>query len=262
MSKVNSAPAPVIDRSRPKMVVTLGRGKVGKSVWLRWLAETAERKRPLRIVDADTNNPVLSQHFKEAERPPALDGDDKQAWIEQQFNELVRAATDDATRHDMLLDVGGNDILLKKLGAEVQIAEYLEESGVDPVAVHMVGTDEEDLRYLTEVEEKRLFCPKATVIVLNKGLVPSTRSWEMAFKPIIESAIIQKITSPARGAKIVVMPALGCMQQLEIAKLRSFKAALYPEGMQKVGGIAARRVRFWLEKEMPEMRAKIADYLP
>jgi hypothetical protein len=261
MPKVmNTASALELDRSRPKMVVTLGRGGNGKSIFLRWVAETSKGIRPLKIVDADPNNRTLDAHFSDVLVPPAIDGEDKRVWLEDRFNDLIESASDDAKQHDMVLDVGANDLLLRRLGREVQLAEALEEGGVDPVAVHMLGAEEDDLRYLEDVENGNLFCPKATVLVLNKGKVAPTRSWELAFGPIIESAIVKRVVE--RGGKLVAMPALGCMPEVVGKGIHRFSNAAGDEGRKKIGILNARRVRFWMEQEMPAMRRQIEEYLP
>jgi hypothetical protein len=249
-------------RRRPKLVVTLGRGKTGKSVWLRWVAETATRRRPLRIIDADPNNQALARHFKEAEVPPTVDGDEKRSWIEAQMNDMMDAAGDPTRRYDMLLDVGGNDQLLKRLGHEVQIAEVLEAEGVDPVAVHMLGPDDDDLRYLEDVENNNLFRPKATVLVVNAGLVPMTSDPKHAFRGVLSSEIVKRVTSPERGGRLVFMPALGCMREFESLGIRSFRAALRDDGPRRIGRLNCVRIRNWLERDMAGVRATLSDLLP
>jgi len=260
-------PGPYDDRAdqaaprRPKLVVTLGRGKTGKTIWLRWVAETAARSRPLRIIDADPNNQALARYFSEAELPPSVDGEDKRAWIEAQMNDIMEAAGDNARRYDLLLDVGGNDQLLRRLGKEVQIADVLEGEGVDPVAVHMLGPDDDDLRYLEDVENNNLFRPKATVLVVNAGLVPPTSDFTIAFGRVLRSEIVQRVTSPERGGRLVVMPALGCMREFESLGIPSFRAALRDDGPSKIGRLNCVRIRNWL-REMEGVRATLADLLP
>src|ERR1700759_2008364 len=68
-----------------KLVLALGRGKTGKSVMLRWIAETAQHNRRLRIIDADPNNSSLANIMADAERPPSDDGEDRRLWIEKQI---------------------------------------------------------------------------------------------------------------------------------------------------------------------------------
>lgn len=252
-----------VDRSPPKFVVTLGRGKTGKSTMLWWLAESALRRRRLRILDADPNNNALVDRFPDVEMPPAVDGEDKRVWLERQLSTMMDEADDDAKRHDMLLDVGANDLLLKRLGAEVQFVDVLQDAGVEPVAIHLLGPDKEDLTYLKDVEESGFLRPKRTVLVLNTGLISATSSADIAFAPIIESDIFQKVISKERGGRYVVMPALHCMREMQKAGLNLFSEC-FPgtEGGKKLGAFDARRVKRWYEVQMPEMRASIADWLP
>ena len=201
---------------RPRMVVALGRGKVGKSVFLTWLAESSARRYPLRIVDADPNNPVLVRRFSDAIAPEGDGPEERRMWLEREFERLIeRAGT--ADQEDMLLDVGGNDHLLKRMGGEMKLAELLIENGVDPVAVHLVGPDEADLRYLEDVESRGLFCPPMTVLVLNEGLVSSGRDPLKVYETILRSEVVRNVTSPARGGKLVFMPELACLREIEAA---------------------------------------------
>lgn len=245
----------------PRLVVDLGRGARGKSEWLRWVAETAPKKRPLRIIDADPDHQTLCQLFPEAVKPPSNEGPDRRAWIEEQIVGLINAANGDGQRHDMLLDLGGGDQLMKRLGAEVRVVEVLEESGVDVTAIYMVGPSEDDLSFMADVESKRLFCPKRTAVVLNAGVVPGDRSVERAFAPLLESDIIKAILRPDRGGKLLKMPALTCMPQLYAAGIKTFGECLTPEGMKKIGPFNAARVRNWLA-EMAKLRTALGDWLP
>jgi hypothetical protein len=40
---------------------------------------------------------------------------------------------------------------------------------IQPVAVHLIGADRDDLTYLRDVEEGRVVAPKATILVLNEA---------------------------------------------------------------------------------------------
>jgi hypothetical protein len=244
-----------VGMGRPKLVVTLGRGRTGKSVFLAWLAEAVSGR--LLVVDADP--PVLSDRFPQAETLPAgMDGEDRRVWVEGQIERMIEiAGTPDQA--DMLLDVGGNDILLKRLGRELKLAEMLAAAGVDPVAVHMIGPDDADLGYLREVEDRGLFCPAMTILVLNKKLVKDGRSHEAAFAPVLQSEIVGKVL--ARGGRIVSMPSLACMDEIE-AKGVTPRQAMERWRDIKLGLFNLTRVRLWVEDDMPAMRAKVADWLP
>ena len=248
-------------KRKPRLYLPLGRQRTGKTVLSRVLIEALDHPYRLRVIDADPNNQSLSQARPDSEVPPYVDGDERREWIEQCIDRLVSGATGDEDRHDVIMDLGGNDLLLKRLGAEVALADMLESFGVQPVAIHMLGTDDADLSYLRDVEDNGLFCPKATILVLNRGLVSPSRDHVAAFKPVMDSDIVRRTV--ARGARVVVMPALDkvLMERTEKLKLTSFRAALLPENIKTVGLLNATRVKLWLERDLPVMVSQIEEYL-
>jgi len=260
MSQTSAATAADNQARRPKLVVTLGRGSKGKSVLLRYVAETSARSRPLRIVDADPSNDSLSRFFPgEAVSPQSLDEEDRRVWLEKEFWDMIER------RYDMLLDVGGGDLLVKRLGAEVGLAQALEAEGIDLIAIHMLGPDLDDLHYLEDVETKGLLQPKHTVLMLNAGLVPPTSRPSAAFATVLESPIVKRVRADetnGRQVLLVVMPCLPCMRDIEAAGLPNFASALTPQGRKMIGPFNVVRVRRWLNEEMAELRNSLGDLLP
>lgn len=249
-------------RRKPRLYLPLGRGKTGKSVMSRVIAEVMPRPFDLRVIDADPNNQSLKGFCPQAEVPPAVDGDDRRVWIEGVAEEMMATADSPEKHRDVLIDLGGNDLLLKRLGGD-GLAELLEASGVTPVAIHMLGTDDADLSYLREVEQAKLFCPKAVLLVLNVGIVSASRDPQLAFKPILESEIVKLVVE--RGGKIVIMPALDklLMEKIEdpAVGIPSFKFAASVEGARKLGMLNSHRVKLWMEQALPKMFERIEEAL-
>jgi hypothetical protein len=245
---------PATPTRNPRVIIALGRGRTGKTVFLSWRAETAERDIPLRIIDADLNNPVLSQRYPGVDVPSGVD-DDRRIWLEKQIGDLMAAASTDA-RHDMLLDLGGGDLLVKQWGSDLGLASLLEESGVDVVAVHMLGPDKADLAYLEDVESRNLFCPKRTALILNRGLVSPGRSAAEAFREVLASSVVKRVRD--RGGRVAFMPPLSCMAAVERHDLKFREAG---QAHAKLGPFDPIRVRRWLDVDMPAMRAELGDWI-
>jgi hypothetical protein len=111
--------------------VAFGRGKTGKTTALTWLAESPCGPYPLKILDADTANQSLSARFPHAERPSdGVTEVDRGLWVESQIEAMMESAAS-GEPYDAILDVGGNDGLLKRLGREVQVADVLQSAGID-----------------------------------------------------------------------------------------------------------------------------------
>jgi hypothetical protein len=200
---------------RPRLIVAGGRGKVGKSVLLRYGIERhlANGGNPV-IADCDRTNATLAAFFPAAIRPKSAEDGDVRDWL----NTLL----DDQAEHQrtIYLDLGGGDLSLHAWARELDLVPFLQENGVTPVLVHCLGSDVDDLAYLRDLE--RVFAPPHTAIMLNEGMVPANKAPLSAFEPTLDDEVLQ--AAVRRGAKVVRMPRLGCMQQVEQRRL-TFEAA-------------------------------------
>lgn len=201
--------------SQPKMIIAAGRGKVGKSVVLRWAIERSlEYGGDPVIADADRTNPTLLAFHPTASRPPSAEDEDVRLWL----NDLVDTQID--TRRTVFLDLGGGDQALRQWSRDLDLASFLTKHGITPVLLHILGSDVDDLAYLRDLET--VFAPQHTALVMNEGMVPSGRSPLAAFGPIIDHPVFQ--ATVARGAVVVRLPRLGCMQDVDRRRL-SFQDA-------------------------------------
>jgi hypothetical protein len=110
----------------------------------------------------------------------------------------------------------------------LDLGPFLMEHGITPVLLHLLGSDLDDLAYLRDIETT--LKPRHTAIILNEGMVPSGRSPLAPFEPVISHSVFK--TSVDRGAKVLKMPRLGCMQEVDRRRL-SFGDA--QSGLVKAG---------------------------
>jgi hypothetical protein len=156
-------------RRKPVLIIALGRGRVGKTVFLN---STAQFYRPsgARVeiwnIDHHNNSHTLNAFFPDVRRPSGFQPLSVQRWLEGQIQDQ------EAHGYDVVLDVGGNDTMIKKMALDADLAATLEVAGIRPVGVHVIGPDPADLEYLRQVADNKLFVPEATLIVMNGGLVP------------------------------------------------------------------------------------------
>ena len=233
----------------PKLIVAGGRGKGGKTTLMRWAIEQALARggEPV-IADADRTNSTLTAFFEAAQRPPSVGNEDVRLWL----NALVDTQIE--KRHTIYLDLGGGDQMLRQWSRELDLAQFLASYDITPVLLHMLGSDVDDVAYLRTLEE--VFAPAHTAIVLNEGTVPSGRSPQSAFGPVVERPEFQAAVS--RGAKVLGMPRLGCMPEVDRRRV-SFAAATdrsakaLPPTMQQA-------VQLWL-REMPVALAPILEWI-
>jgi hypothetical protein len=240
----------------PKLVLALGRGKTGKSTFIRWAAETAlERGAEPVIADADRTNATLAAFFENVTRPESPEDEDVRLWL----NDFVDRQID--TRFSAFLDLGGGDLILKTWARDLELAPFLEHHGVVPVAVHFLGCDLDDLSYLRDIEESAGFRPRQTVIVLNEGLVPIGRVARTAFGPIIDHEVFRKVLD--RGAVVARMPRLACMHEIERRRL-SFadaEAGRVKAAQDRIGPVNRQLIAIW-RREMASAFAKIGQWMP
>ena len=239
-----------------RFIALLGRGARGKTWLARWLIERAQNAgRAVVVADADRTNATLSAYFDGVLTPPNADDADVHDWFvaltEQQIEE----------RFTTLLDFGAGDLMLKRVAREIGLVPFFGAYGIEPVAIHLLGPDRDDLAYLRDVEEGGLFAPKATIIVLNEGLVPAGRSAKAAFGPVLDNPILN--AALARGAKAIWMPRLIPAHEVDERRL-TFAAAVagrIKEGQRQIGPYNRELIKNWL-RAMEQNFAPVAGWLP
>jgi hypothetical protein len=237
MERVEDAALADITNS-PKMIIAAGRGKVGKSVTLRLAIEehVARGGEPV-IADADRTNPTLMAFLPSAIRPPSAEDEDVRLWL----NDLVDTQIE--RRGTTFLDLGGGDQTLKQWSRELDLAQFLTKYGITPVLLHLLGSDLDDLTYLRDLEA--VYAPKHTAIILNEGMVPPGRSPLTAFGPIIDHPVFKAAVD--RGAVVVRMPRLGCMQDVDRRRLsfRDAEAGKIKPGQDRFPPTMQQMVALW-----------------
>jgi hypothetical protein len=239
-----------------KFVVTLGRGSRGKTWWMRWAAERAQDQgRDVVIADADRTNATLEAYFNNVLRPPSPDDADVRDWFKGICERQIEK------HFTVLLDLGGGDLILKQVASEIGLSDFLAAHGVQPVAVHLIGPELDDLAYLRDLEEDALFAPEATLLVLNEGLVPAGRSVEAAFKVVITNPIF--LEALERGAKPFWMPRLAPAHEVNERRLTfaAAEASRVKKGQLPIGPWNRQLIANW-RRAMEKNFADAADWLP
>lgn len=254
----DSAPEALpVPELRPKLVLPMGRGSRGKTLFARWLIDRAMNAgRTPVIADGDRTNQTLVRFFGHAVSPASADEGDVRAWIAG----LVEAQL--AGRHDVVLDLGGGDLVLKGLAREMGLLEWLGSLGIDVVPVHLLGPSIDDASYLQSVEEGGLLASPTTVLVLNEGAVPPGRSAHGAFSETVQTMPVFAATI-ARGARLVAMPRLEPAPDLEECGMPFHLAAqgLAPAGGRLLGPWKAQQVTIWLRR-METNFGPVSEWLP
>ena len=233
---------------RPVLLTTVGRQRVGKTTFLNILIQALRAKgAEMSVWNADQLNTThnLALFHGDVVQPLSADMEDVKAWLEERIQDQIEG------QFSALLDVGGGETPLSKLVREVPIVRSLERRGIRVVLVHVIGPDPADIDYLAHYMRHDLFAPEATLIVLNGGLVLSGRSVGQAFEPIVGHPVI--LEAMAKGAKIVSMPALACMNKVTDLGLTFVEASegLTKSGQPRLSFFDQERVGIWWERDIP-----------
>jgi hypothetical protein len=253
--------APGIDlRGKPKVWFAIGAGRTGKSTMLRWAAEMSANQGGTSIVAAaDPQNRSLKNFLEGVAEPATNDAVEISRWLER----LLRHTMEEKT--SALVDLGGGDTSLHKLLSSVPgLTGAMEEAGVAPVALYMLGPRVDDMSPLTTLSALG-FNPAATVLVRNEGLGELLTHRDDAFARVVRHSAYR--AAVARGAVEVWMPRMeaAIAQEIEAKRVNFIQArdGLSPEGRKTIplGPFDRLRVRQWLDNMTAEM-APIMSWLP
>src|ERR1700761_5358629 len=118
-----------------KIIFVIGRGKTGKTTFLRWMAEQAlDETRPFLMADIDPTNASFSSYFPNVSRPVGYDPVEVREWLLR----FIAYALEQRTT--AIIDLGGGDTALRSLLTEMPtIFADIQAAGLAPVAFYMCG---------------------------------------------------------------------------------------------------------------------------
>jgi hypothetical protein len=232
---------------RPKLVMTLGPGRCGKSLLLRWISERSlEHNVPLILATADAARPTLKLFFPETMAPAS-------ATTSVSFLERLVAGVISAPQ-TVALDMGGDQTLVPLLRTIPDLADKLEDAGVSPVVMYMLTPRSSDLTVLDRMVESG-FHARATMLVLNMATMDTD-------EPVREFAQLRRHSAYKamidRGAVEVWMPKLWAAKAIEDRTMSLYRAATPAGGLNLFD---QSRAFTWLQ-EMETAFAHCASWLP
>jgi len=240
-------PGPIADNS-PVLMVGLGRGQTGKSVFARWAIDRARNAdRPVVAADGDKSNATLTSYYKDASRPRSADDSDVHAWI---TDLLEKIASDQVS---VALDLGGGDRTLEEYAREFPIVEFCEAHSIRLLIAYFIAPNVDSLAPIATLENSGVFKPTNTIAVLNEGLVPYGMAPDRAFESVRGHPVFLKVLD---HAQLVIMPKLSCMPTLE-----QNRASFFDSFAQSVGPMNAFMTRHWV-KQMEAAFAPVQGWLP
>lgn len=236
-----------------KVIFVNGRGKTGKTTFLRWVAEQAvAADRPLLMADIDPTNASFSSYFSDVARPDTDDPAGVARWMQHFIEYAVQHQT------SAVIDMGGGDTTLRQTAAEMPgFGEQIAGAGVEPVLISLVGTQPDDLAPIATLAE-RGFNPRARAIVFNEASAEVGLNRDQAFTRVLRNRVV--LDQMKAGAVNLWMPRLHAASAVE-ARRSTFTEARDGLTTPPLGLFDRSRVRSWLDA-MNRRFAGIRSWLP
>jgi hypothetical protein len=223
--------------ARRRLILALGRGKSGKTIWARWLAE-AMRARGINPVmaDADTAGTGLCRYEEGALRLCRNDG-------EQSWWDAVLADSEDRSGRPVVVDFSLSQGLIRRVDPEgTDFRDRYAEIGFDVTKVCFFAPDTGDADAF--VSNGARVTATDTLLVLNEG-APGERGSRQFDSVLAHPAVREAID---HGAHVARMPTLrsDLAADREIASLIAFSKLGVP-GQEP---LSFKRVtmRTWLDR--------------
>jgi hypothetical protein len=243
----------------PAAWLLIGQGRSGKTMFARWAGGRAEEGlRQVALAALDPTNRSLAMFLEGVQQPDTPDPTKTAIWLHSALDTLALA------KIPGVMDMGGGDTsLLRAIGMFPSLLAESEAQGIAPVAAYFVSPRIDDLSALDTFEDKG-FRPRATVIVLNDGLVDLSEEPEEAFARTETHSAVR--SAVARGAVVIHMPRLltdGLAREIERKRLSFAQArdGVAPAGVTPICGTDRYLVRRWLD-QMEEAFAPVKSWLP
>jgi hypothetical protein len=183
--------------TRRRLILALGRGKSGKTIWARWLAE-AMRARGVNpvVADADTVGTGLCRYEEGALRPSRNDG-------EQSWWDAVLADSEDRGGRPVVVDFSLNQGLIRRVDPEgTDFRDRYTEIGFDVTKVCFFAPDTGDADAF--VSNGARVTATDTLLVLNEG-APGEQGRRQFDRILAHPAVREAIDN---GARVARMPTL------------------------------------------------------
>ena len=248
------APEQGIDLAdKPKLIFVIGRGKTGRTTFLRWVAEHAlDHDRPFLMADIDPTNASFSSYFPDVSRPSGHDPVEVRSWVQRFIGYAVENKT------TALIDLGGGDTALRSLLSEMpSLLAEVEAAGLAVVAYYMCGPQPDDLAPLVTLASHG-FAPKTRALIFNEGVSDAGLPRAQAFAEIQAHPVVQDEVKA--GALVLWMPRLFAAAAVENSRA-GFAQARDGDASRPFNMFDRARVKSWLTA-MTQRFSGVASWMP
>ncbi len=224
------------EAARRRLILALGRGKSGKTLWSRWLVETMRARGVSPVAaDADWSTPGLSRHDEDAVRL----GSEPQA--ERSWWKTVLANGEELAGRPVVVDFSLDAGLVRNVDPEgTNFAERYAPRGFDVTKVFFFAPDIGDVATFTNVGGD--VTAASTLLVLNEGAIGNRKSDR--FDAVLAHPAVREAIG--KGASLVHMPELHVDQERVSGILDFTSFAEGESGEAKPVSFDRHAVRTWL----------------
>ena len=255
------AKLPVLEKSKPVMVIKHSRGRLGGTTTLLAIAQRAmSYGRRVQIIDGDLKSQTMMNYYPPGTEGGAIvpAGNDVIAFKELLLEQLDAMTSDRVSR---VVDVSGGARDIEEVISDLDPSEFCRDNGIDLLTVCMLGPDKEDFRHLVAAVEEGHVNPEDMLVVFNEGVLRGG-SPDGVFLPILENpAYVEMVKA---GARSIYMRRLPILDRLRDARANLYEVAggKRPDGTNH-SATQTHMTRKWLDHiEQQCVATGIAGRLP
>lgn len=247
----------------PVLLIGLGRGGAGKSTALSEMVYRAKAQgRDVIAADFDAHrSATLISMFPDAFKPASEEMPDVKDGIINLLNLMVE------TKRSAVVDFGGGDRSLLDFDRDMDLVKFCKRRKIEPVALFVLGPDNEDLQHMLKIHVAGFFRPKRTIVVLNEGVVREGKTVAGAFDATVNDDGFKQMCRESE-AKVFLMNRLACMGEFIDRRVKkgeplSFYDAAYGKAAKPLDPVQEFMTEEWLEDLEEERRnLGVSEWLP
>ncbi|MBS1035656.1 MULTISPECIES: hypothetical protein [Gluconobacter] len=252
-------PAAEAKPRRPRLIVAIGRQRVGKTTILKAITEiTLQQGGDPQVWNTDIMNKshAIDTVGVDVLTPPEQHASGQAAWLEEQIMGMAQ------TGRDAVLDIGGGWTAVHELIQGSPLLGAMRRMKVRLIPYFVIGFEPADLDYLDDLH-RRDFNPPGSVVIINEGLASYKADSKEHTRAIIRHPAVQQALT--NKGTVATFPAVNGL--LKVAERNQsffdFVAGKPVSGMPTPSWFDTLRFDFWLRHSIPAfMRDLGADFLP
>lgn len=223
---------------------------------LSWRAQAQGRS--VIVADGDVRSRTLAGLFPQhATSPETEELPDFKTWFSGLLNRMVKE------RRSAVLDLGGGDRVLQEYGRDLNLVGFCAKRGIKPLALYVLGPEEEDLRHVLAIWRSGYFRPDRALLLLNEGVIRQGKTVAGAFDATMSDPGFAEMIQG--GAKPILLQRLACMSDVRQAGAGFYGASVgqVGTGCIELDPVSQYMTESWLA-DLEEKRAALgaAGWLP